>query len=128
MAAITTELFDASGRPIQVVLPRSESGRSTGTTTASYVAALTWDCSHLRGKSIHLVNTHATLTLYYKLLATYNTAQTAGKEDELVAQTSLGVGTDARMTYNNEYSQLVLQVVDNSGHATYEVNWIGKEG
>jgi orotidine-5'-phosphate decarboxylase len=103
-----------------------DKGHSTGTTTASYVSALTWSCAELREKTIHLVNTHATLSMYFKLLARYHEAQTSGKEDELVAATSLAAGEDTRLQYDRQYHELVLQVIDNSGHATYEVNYSGQ--
>ncbi len=98
----------------------------TGTTTASYVSALNWNTKGLKKKSIHLVNTHESATLKYKLLATYSDDQTSGKEDTLVSETTLAAGADARMQYSNEYCKLIIQVVDGSGHATYEINCIGQ--
>lgn len=109
------------GNNIQV-----NTGRATGTVTAAYVSALDWDTAGLKKKTIHLFNTHATLTLKYKLLATYNGDQTSGKEDELVAETTLAAGADARFQYDKAYASLILQVIDGSGHATYEVNYIGE--
>ena len=101
-------------------------GHLTGTTTASYVSALTWDTYNLREKTIHLVNTHASASMYFKLLARYEARQTSGKEDELVAETSLAAGEDARLTYNDQYGQLILQVKNNSGASTYEINYSGQ--
>jgi hypothetical protein len=95
----------------------------TGTTTASYVSALDWYCQKYANKTIYLRNTHATLSMYYKLLATYSADQALANADEVIAQTSLVAGADARMQYNNEYLRLILQVIDNSGHATYEIDY-----
>jgi hypothetical protein len=103
-----------------------DKGHSSGTTTAAYVTALDWPCAELGNKTIHLFNTSATQTLSYKLLASYHEGQSAGKEDVLVAQTSLAIGGDARMQYDRHYQRLILQVIDNSGHATYEVNYSGQ--
>lgn len=103
-----------------------DKGRSTGTTTASYVTALTWVCGELREKSIHLVNTHATLSMYFKLLGRYHESQTSGKEDTLVAETTLLAGEDATMQFDRQYNELILQVKNSSGAATYEENHNGQ--
>lgn len=103
-----------------------DKGHTSGTTTAEWVNALDWSCADLANKSIHLINTHATQSLYYRLLATYHEGQSAGKEDALVGQTSLPIGGDARMQYGRHYRSLVLQVMDNSGHATFEINYSGQ--
>ena len=100
-------------------------GQVTGTTTAAYVVALTWDTDGLKNKSIHIVNTHATLTMKFKLLGRYNTAQTAGKEDVLVAETTLGVGEDARLQFDKQYFQQIVSVINGSGAATFEINYSG---
>ena len=105
-----------------------EKGRITGTTTNDFAAALTWGCGECREKTIHLVNTDAANSLDYKLLARYSNDQTSGKEDELVAETALAAGADARFTYNGQYHELILQVestVDDS-HATFEINYVGQ--
>jgi hypothetical protein len=103
-----------------------DKGKSTGETTASYASALTWSCAELREKTIHLFNTHATESLYYKLLGRYHPEQTAGKEDVLVPESSLAAGEDAVFQYNNQYEQLILQVKNNSGAASYEINYNGQ--
>ncbi|MDD4985783.1 MAG: hypothetical protein PHQ43_08345 [Dehalococcoidales bacterium] len=105
-----------------------DKGRITGTTTNDFASALTWSCAELREKTIHLVNTDAANSLDYKLLARYHESQTSGKEDELVAETALAAGEDARFQYNGQYHELILQVestVDDS-HATYEINYAGQ--
>jgi hypothetical protein len=105
-----------------------DKSKLTGTTTAAYVAALTWNVDELREKTIHLWNTHASYGLKYKLLARYSEGQTVGQEDVLVAETTLAAGADARFQYNNQYHELILQVETASGtnHATYEINYIGQ--
>ncbi len=100
------------------------SSRTSGTTSASYVTALTWDCSKLREKNIHLLNAGAINSLYYKLLARYSMSQTS--EDTLVAETSLAAAADASFAYNNQYVQLILQVKNNAGATDYEVNYSGQ--
>ena len=100
--------------------------RKTGTTGANYADAVSWVCAGRERKTIHLVNTGATHSLKYKLLATYSNQQTTGKEDVLVNETTLDAGQDARFQYNGQYFRLILQVKNGSGSTTYEVNYSGR--
>lgn len=103
-----------------------DKGKTAGTTTGSYADALAWSCAELREKSIHLFNTHTSESLYYRLLGRYSREQSTGKEDVLVSETSLAPGEDARFQCNNQYEQLILQVKNNSGAATFEINYNGQ--
>ncbi len=95
-------------------------------TAVSYVNILVWNCAELREKSVHLFNTHAAESLYYRLLGRYSTEQSVGKEDVLVSETALAPGEDARFQFNNQYEQLILQLKNNSGAATFEINYNGQ--
>ena len=100
-----------------------DKGSTSGTTTAAYVSALTWLCADLRSKTILLKNTHATLSLKYKLLGN---ALDAGISKELVAETTLLAGEIAEFHYDRQWHSLVLQVIDGSGHATYTLDYQGQ--
>lgn len=103
-----------------------DKGHKTGTTTASYVTALDWITAELREKTVHLVNTHASLSMYFKVLAKYHEDQTSTKEDTLVAETSLAAGEDTRIQFDRQYAEIIVQVKNNSGAATYELNYSGQ--
>lgn len=95
----------------------------TGTATAAYVTALDWQTSELGQKTILLKNTHATLTLMYRLLGY---AAPGGLEITLVAETTLSPAEVAEFHYNNQWDRLVLQVIDGTGHATYALDYSGQ--
>ena len=100
-----------------------DTGTKTGTATASYATALDWQTSELGAKTILLENTHATLTLKYKLLGY---AAPGGLDITLVAETTLAPAEVAEFHYNNQWDRLVLQVIDGSGHATYALDYAGQ--
>ena len=100
-----------------------DSGNGTGTTTAAYTDALNWRTDELAKKTILLKNTHGSLSLKYKLLGY---AKEGGFSKELVAETELLAGEVAEFHYDRQWHQLVLQVVDGSGHATYQVDYEGQ--
>ena len=100
-----------------------DKGSVSGTTTAAYVAALDWAVFMLGNKSMLLKNTHATLSLKYKLLGYVNDN---GLAKELVAETTLLAGEIAEFHYNNQWHRLVLQVIDGDGHATYQLDYEGQ--
>ena len=95
----------------------------SGTTTAAYVAALDWPTSELSAKTMLLENTHATLTLKYKLLAY---AHAEGRSITLVAETILSPASIAEFHYDRQWDRLVLQVIDGTGHATYNLDYSGQ--
>ena len=98
-------------------------GSETGTTTASYVSALDWKVLELSAKTILLKNTHASLSLKYKLLGY---AVDKGINKELVAETTLEHGEVAEFHYDRQWDRLVLQVINGSGAATYQVDYEGQ--
>ncbi len=100
-----------------------DSGSDTGTTTNAYANALAWYCSELSNKTILLKNTHGTLSLKYKLLGY---VKEGGFSTELVAETELLAGEIAEFHYDRQWQQLVLQVIDGTGHATYQVDYQGQ--
>ena len=100
-----------------------DEGTRSGTTTASYATALNWKTYFLALKTILLKNTHASLSLKYKLLG-YATESAVAKE--LVAETTLLAGEIAEFHYDRQWHKLVLQVIDGSGHATYQLDYEGQ--
>jgi len=100
-----------------------DSGNRSGTTNASYADALDWKCSELSKKTILLKNTDGSNSLKYKLLGY---AKEGGFSKELVTETTLLAGEIAEFHYDRQWHQLVLQVVDGSGHATYQVDYEGQ--
>ena len=127
-------MFDGkTNRPVQVdadgkvvVSPIVTEAHYRGTTGAAYVTVFDLDVSTQTDKTIYLKNTDGTNSLYYKLLAIYSSDQSVANADTLIAETSLALGTDARMQYNNHYMRLILQVKNNAGAATYEVHYSSK--
>lgn len=100
-----------------------DKGTLTGTTTASYVAALDWTVPELGNKTILLENTHGTLTLKYKLIGY---AVLGGLDITLVSETILSPAEVAEFHYTNQWDRLVLQVIDGTGHATYALDYAGQ--
>jgi len=100
-----------------------DTGTKTGTATAAYVTALDWQVSELVAKTILLENTHATLTLKYKLLAY---AVLDGLDITLVPETTLSPAEVAEFHFTSQWNRLVLQVIDGSGHATYALDYAGQ--
>ena len=95
----------------------------TGTTTASYVSALDWKAAELSEKTILLKNTHASLSLKYKLLG-YVVGGGIGKE--LVGETILEPGEVAEFHYDRQWDRLALQVINGSGAASYQLDYEGQ--
>jgi hypothetical protein len=100
-----------------------DKGSKTGTTTESYANALDWKVSELGQKTILLKNTHASLSLKYKLLGY---ATDGGVAKELVGETTLLPGEVAEFHYDRQWHRLVLQVIDGSGHASYQLDYEGQ--
>ena len=100
-----------------------DKGSLTGTTTASYVSALDWKAAELGAKTILLKNTHTSLSLKYKLLGY---AAEGGIEKELVPETTLEAGEVAEFHYDRQWDRLVLQVINGSGAATYQLDYEGQ--
>ena len=102
---------------------KADSGTETGTTTASYADALSWRCHELDSKTILLKNTHGTDSLKYRL---FGCATENGLENELVAETQLNAGKMAEFHYDRQWHKLLLQVIDGSGSASYQLDYEGQ--
>ncbi len=100
-----------------------DKGSSTGTTTASYADALDWKAAELGQKTILLKNTHVSVSLKYKLSGY---AAEGGIAKELVAETTLLAGEMAEFHYDRQWHRLVLQVIDGSGSASYQLDHEGQ--
>ena len=100
-----------------------DKGSQAGTTTASYTDALDWKVRELGVKTFLLKNTHASLSLKYRLLGY---AVDDGIDKELVAETVLEAGEVAEFHYDRQWDRLVLRVADGGGAATYQVDYEGQ--
>jgi hypothetical protein len=109
----------------------NKSGMVSGTTTAAYVKILTIDtrgCGILGKTRFLLANTHATLTMKYKIdgyLADTTGGDAGGQAIALKAETSINAATTVDdITYIvMGYAAVVFSVIDNSGHATYQLDY-----
>ena len=100
-----------------------EKGSQAGITTASYANALDWNTAELSSKTILLKNTHAALSLKYRLMG-YVNGNGIGKE--LVPETILSAGEVAEFHYEKQWDRLLLQVMNGSGAASYQVDYEGQ--
>ena len=98
-------------------------GSLTGTTTAGYTTALEWTDPYERHKTMLLKNTDATLSLKYKVLGY---AIRAGISKELIAETTLLADEIAEFHWQKQWHELIIQVIDGSGHATYQIDYEGR--
>jgi hypothetical protein len=100
-----------------------DEGSKTGTTTAGYVSALDWKTAELGAKTILLKNTHAGLSLKFKLSG-YLFEDGIGKE--LAPESTLEAGEIAEFHYDRQWDRLVLEVINGSGAATYRMDYEGQ--
>jgi len=100
-----------------------DKGSLTGTTTASYSSALDWKTEELSAKTILLKNTHSSNSLKYKLLGY---ATDGGLAKELVPETTLLAAEVAEFHYDRQWHRLLLQLVNGSGAATYQLDYEGQ--
>jgi hypothetical protein len=100
-----------------------DKGSVTGTTTASYAAVLDWQTAELNKKTVFFKNAHSSSSMKYKLLGY---ASENGVAKELVSETTLLAGEIAEFHYDRQWHRLVLQVVDGTGHATYQLDYEGQ--
>ena len=113
------------GVPTVQALNLNNPTKITGTTGADYAAALAWICPALKTKTIFWKNTHGSLSVVHRLLATYGPDQTAGTEETLVAEATLTTGQTAKWSGTGAYYKLILQVKSATNPATFEVNYSG---
>jgi hypothetical protein len=98
-------------------------GSVTGTTTAVYSNALDWITTEMGEKTILLKNTGSTASLKYKMMGY---AGENGIAVEIVAENTLSAGEIAQMHYKRQWHRIVLQVVNGSGEANYQVDYEGQ--
>jgi hypothetical protein len=95
----------------------------TGTCTASYVVALTWSCQNYPNKTIVVANTHATLTMKYRIWGYAKSG--SSYYNEIQAEYTLAALTGRPHVIQNSYDVIVVSVIDGSGHATYSIDYTG---
>jgi hypothetical protein len=95
----------------------------SGTVTAAYVAAVTLSCPKTPKKTIIITNTHATLTLLYKIDG-YAKSGSAGF-DPIIEETTLDPLTTDIHTISDYYDEIIVSVMDGTGHATYTIDTTG---
>jgi hypothetical protein len=106
-----------------------KSNKKTGTTTAAYVEAVRVDTRGCgpQGKFIAIIrNTHATLTMKYKIDGYPNDSDgdQGGLAVAIKAETSIAAATSVTQTdVDKNYAAVVISVIDDSGHATYQIDW-----
>lgn len=100
-----------------------DKGSITGTTTSSYITALDWKTLELGKKTLLIKNTHASASMKYRL---WGYAVENGIAVELVPETALSAGDVAEFHYDRQWHCLLLQVIDGSGHASYQLDYEGQ--
>ena len=100
-----------------------DKGSQTGTTTSAYVSALDWKAEELREKTIVLKNMASSASLKYRLLAC---AVADGFNSEEISETILLAGQVAKIQIVKQWARLIVQVIDGSGHAAYQIDYIGQ--
>lgn len=112
---------DAAGNPTspEYITPAT----LTGTVTASYVEALALSCPKTTKKTIIVVNTHATLTMKYRIRGFAKSGSTY--YNEIQAEVTLAASTSRPHVIENSYDEITVEVIDGSGHATYAIDYCG---
>lgn len=95
----------------------------TGTCTAAYVVALSLYCASVRNKTIVIVNTHATLTMKYRIRGFAKSG--SSYHNEIQAEATLAASTSQPHVIENSYDVITVEVIDGSGHATYAIDYCG---
>lgn len=96
---------------------------TSGTCTATYVTALTLSCARVRNKTIIVVNTHATLTMKYRIRGYAKSG--SSYYNEIQAEATLAASTSQPHVIENSYDVITVEVIDGSGHATYAIDYCG---
>jgi hypothetical protein len=107
-------------------VPDGLSDEVTGATVNAYASAISWPCLGFGRKTITIENTDAANTLKYKLLCY---AYEGGTAHEEVAETTLAIGDDAKITLENPWAVIILQVKSAvpDSHADYAIDYNGVE-
>jgi hypothetical protein len=98
-------------------------GTVTGTTTASYVTAVT--VNNCAGAIFKITNiSGATTTMYYKING-YTSASSSCAAEAITAQTDVTSATPVvDVATNRPYAKVEIQVENHSGACSYQVDWI----
>lgn len=106
-------------------VPDGLSDEVTGVTTNDYVTALTWHSIGFGRKTIVVENTDSTHSLLYKVICY---AHASGIDHEEVAETTLAKGNDDKITLENPWADVVVQVksasTNNSADYTIDLNGV----
>ena len=94
----------------------------TGVVTASYADALNWLCLGFAFKTIIIKNTHGSLTMKYKV---WSFAHKGGLEHAEVTEATLNAGAQAKHNFEHADGALRVEVIDGTGHATYQLDYVG---
>jgi hypothetical protein len=105
--------------------PVGEMGHIEDTTDVVWTEILSWPCWFLDKKTLILENTDKTNSLLYRVLVRVTPGEL---EVEEVSQRTLPPGEKARISLNNRYARIRVEVVDvaQGDHATVELDWIGQ--
>ena len=96
---------------------------ATGTTTSSYVTALTIGMAGYNGLTIFIQNETADKTMYYEVWCYTNNA--GDVYIEYVDNTSIAASTTVEVNISNSvYSKVIVRVKNNSGACTYDIEAI----
>ena len=106
----------------RTMLPQTPTTLS-GTVTASYVTALSWSCLLYPKKTIIITNTHATLTMKYRIRGFAKSG--SSYYNEIQAEYTLAALTSRPHIIDNSYDLITVEVKDGSGHATYVIDYTG---
>ena len=107
-------------------VPDGVSDEVIGATTDVYVIALSWPSLGFGRKVITIKNTDAADSLLYKVLCY---AHKDGTDHEEVAATILAKGDDDKITLENPWAKIVIQVKSASigNPADYAIDYNGAE-
>lgn len=94
-------------------------GNTTGTTTAAYVTALTKTFQNYSKMLLHIIETGGAQSMKYKI----HGSVCGTTWHEIVAATDLAASADEYETITDAWSFIRVQVIDDSGHATYNICW-----
>ena len=107
-------------------VPDGLSNEVTGATVNAYASAISWPCLGFGRKTITIENTDSANSLKYKVLCY---AHKTGIDHEEVAETTLAKGDNDKITLENPWAVVVVQVksalADN--HADYAIDYNGVE-
>lgn len=107
-------------------VPDGLSNEVTGATVNAYASAVSWPCLGFGRKTITVENTDSTNSLKYKVLCY---AHRGGSDHEEVAETTLAKGDDDKITLENPWAVIEIQVKSTvpDNHADYAIGYNGVE-